>query len=43
MKTITMKVTVKDEDAEEIANSARKHFPTWLVEVKDKKGNKKPE
>lgn len=36
MKTITMKVIVKDEDADELANLARKHFPTWLVEVKKK-------
>ena len=35
MKTIILKIIVPDKDVEAVVKSARKHLPTWEIEVQD--------
>jgi len=37
VKRITLVCDVKDEDAEEIAQSAKEAFPTWKVSIENQK------
>ena len=38
MKAIILKIIVPDKDVEAVVKSAKKHLPTWQIEVRNARG-----